>query len=99
MGEPPLLLAAQLYQRLLSIHPFQNGNGRTARLVLDWLLLRQGLPPAVFGNDNPGVAVFGTVPLDCQYTPTQVVTLVTAATERALAERQQATVAAAVALG
>jgi hypothetical protein len=42
----PLLLAAQMHQRLLTLHPFADANGRTARLVLEWLLRRAGLPPA-----------------------------------------------------
>ncbi|MDV2450141.1 XopAC/AvrAC family type III secretion system effector [Xanthomonas hortorum NBC5720] len=38
--------AAQLHQRLVSLHPFPNANGRTARLAMDWALQRHGLPPA-----------------------------------------------------
>jgi Fic/DOC family len=41
---PWLLIAAQMHQRLLSLHPFVDANGRTARLVQDWLLLLHGLP-------------------------------------------------------
>ncbi|WOH80243.1 Fic family protein [Bradyrhizobium sp. BEA-2-5] len=38
--------AAQVHQRLASLHPFEDGNGRTARLAMDWVLLRHGLPPS-----------------------------------------------------
>ncbi|MCF8825967.1 uridine 5'-monophosphate transferase XopAC [Xanthomonas campestris] len=38
--------AAQLHQRLVSLHPFDDANGRTARLAMDWALQRHGLPPA-----------------------------------------------------
>jgi prophage maintenance system killer protein len=50
-------LAAQAYQRLISIHPFWDANGRTCRMVMDWILQKQGLPPAVL--DDVNVAVFG----------------------------------------
>lgn len=47
----PIELAARAYQYLISIHPFTNGNGRTARLVMDYVLKRAGLPPCAIGND------------------------------------------------
>jgi Fic family protein len=31
--------------QLVAIHPFADGNGRTARLLMNLLLLRQGYPP------------------------------------------------------
>lgn len=39
--------AAEFDQRLISIHPFLDGNGRTARLLTDWVLARDGYPPIV----------------------------------------------------
>lgn len=38
----PVLLAAEMHERLVTIHPFIDGNGRTARLVMNLILLRQG---------------------------------------------------------
>jgi Fic family protein/DNA-binding XRE family transcriptional regulator len=38
----PILLAAELHQRLVSIHPFIDGNGRTSRLVMNLILLQNG---------------------------------------------------------
>lgn len=35
------------HRRLMEIRPFQDGNGRTARLLLNLLLLRGGYPPIV----------------------------------------------------
>jgi Fic family protein len=33
------------HYRLVAIHPFTDGNGRTARLLMNLLLLREGYPP------------------------------------------------------
>ncbi|MFH1192782.1 MAG: Fic family protein [Candidatus Jorgensenbacteria bacterium] len=38
--------AARLSHRLACIHPFQNGNGRSPRLLSDGILLRGGLSPS-----------------------------------------------------
>ncbi len=48
----PITLAAQVHHRLVAIHPFVDGNGRTARLVMNLLLMRQGYPPTVIMRDN-----------------------------------------------
>ena len=38
----------------LRIHPFDDGNGRTARLLTNYVLLRSGLPPMVIKSCRPG---------------------------------------------
>lgn len=43
----PVILAAQAHHKLVAIHPFIDGNGRTARLVMNLILFRSGYPPAV----------------------------------------------------
>ncbi|MCY4647069.1 MAG: Fic family protein [Gammaproteobacteria bacterium] len=42
----PLFLA-ESHWSFLRIHPFDDGNGRTARLLTNYVLLRSGLPPMV----------------------------------------------------
>jgi Fic family protein len=42
---PPVLLAAVVHNQFENIHPFQDGNGRVGRLLLNYVLLRHGLPP------------------------------------------------------
>ncbi|MFT8392193.1 MAG: Fic family protein [Sporolactobacillus sp.] len=43
----PIELAAVFHHRLTSIHPFINGNGRTARLAMNLLLMQHGYPPVI----------------------------------------------------
>lgn len=38
----PVLLAAEMHERLVTIHPFIDGNGRTSRLIMNLLLLQNG---------------------------------------------------------
>lgn len=47
----PVLLAADMHERLVSIHPFLDGNGRTARLVMNLILLRNGYTIATLKGD------------------------------------------------
>ncbi len=53
----PIEVAARAYQYLVSIHPFCDQNGRTTRLVMDYVLLKYKLPPASMEN-NICVAIF-----------------------------------------
>lgn len=38
----PIVLAGELHERLVTIHPFIDGNGRTSRLVMNLILLQNG---------------------------------------------------------
>ncbi|RUT71428.1 helix-turn-helix domain-containing protein [Flavobacterium cupreum] len=38
----PVILAAEMHERLVTIHPFIDGNGRTSRLVMNLILLQKG---------------------------------------------------------
>ena len=43
----PVELAAEAHYRLVTIHPFVDGNGRTARLLMNMILLMRGYPAAI----------------------------------------------------
>ncbi len=38
----PVVLAAEMHQRLVTIHPFIDGNGRTSRLLMNLILMQHG---------------------------------------------------------
>jgi Fic family protein len=48
----PVALAALAHHRLAAIHPFIDGNGRTARLVMNLILMHAGYPPTVIQHIN-----------------------------------------------
>ena len=48
---PPVQLASEMHQRLVYIHPFTDGNGRTSRLLMNLILLKHGYPIAILKGD------------------------------------------------
>ena len=48
----PLLLAAWLHHAFTQIHPFQDGNGRVARALLTWHLVRENYLPVIVSRDD-----------------------------------------------
>ncbi len=53
-GGHPVLKAAKAHYELVAIHPFVDGNGRTARLLMNLLLLRAGYVPALLPVEQRG---------------------------------------------
>ncbi|NQU79880.1 Fic family protein [Candidatus Woesearchaeota archaeon] len=43
----PLVLAAVMHHKMEKIHPFSDGNGRTGRMLMNYLMIMNGYPPMV----------------------------------------------------
>lgn len=54
-SEAPLIKAALVQYWLVSLHPFEDGNGRTAILVADWILGEAGYLPMSFATKLDGL--------------------------------------------
>jgi Fic family protein len=50
-GLHPVVWAARYHHRFVYIHPFADGNGRTARLLMNLILISTGYPPAIIKAD------------------------------------------------
>jgi Fic family protein len=44
--------SAELHERLVTIHPFIDGNGRTGLLLMNLILLQHGYPIAILKGDT-----------------------------------------------
>ena len=48
----PIELAALAHYKFVAIHPFVDGNGRTARLFMNLILMIYGYPPAIIRPED-----------------------------------------------
>lgn len=49
--EHPIIIATNFHIEFLSIHPFYDGNGRTARILTNLILISCGFPPIIIKNN------------------------------------------------
>lgn len=68
-------LSAWAHAEWVRMHPFANGNGRTARIWANAILMRYGLPPAVRLRPRPGGAygLAGAAAMEGDWRPTAAV--------------------------
>ena len=57
--DPVDLIVIRFHHRLVSIHPFPNGNGRHARLIADVLIEQLGAPRFSWGGSSSQVDTSG----------------------------------------
>lgn len=48
----PIIISADAHLKFVGIHPFVDGNGRTARLLMNLLLMQPGYPPAIIRTED-----------------------------------------------
>ncbi len=48
----PIILAALFHYRFIRIHPFDDGNGRVARILMNFILMQFGYPPAIIKTED-----------------------------------------------
>ncbi|PRZ21619.1 Fic family protein [Flavobacterium granuli] len=58
----PIILAATVKERLMTIHPFINGNGKVSRLIMNLILLQHGYQIAnIKANENERMLYYQTL--------------------------------------
>lgn len=48
----PVLVASKFHYKFIRIHPFDDGNGRTARILMNFILLQFGFPPVIIKTED-----------------------------------------------
>ncbi|TDE18351.1 Fic family protein [Dyadobacter psychrotolerans] len=48
----PILLAAEFHYKFIRIHPFDDGNGRTARILMNFILMQNNFPPVIIKTEE-----------------------------------------------
>ena len=48
----PIFLAAEFHYRFIKIHPFGDGNGRMARVLMNFILMKFGFPPVIVKTED-----------------------------------------------
>ena len=89
----PVILATEMHERLVSIHPFIDGNGRTGRLLMNLILLIHGYPRAnIKGDDSSRLKYYKALEsVQVQNKPEPLYHLVIDEVEKSLVEHLELT--------
>lgn len=60
----PVIFAATFHHRFVSIHPFDDGNGRMARILMNLILMQAGYLPAIFKIEDRNPYISALVQAD-----------------------------------
>ena len=82
----PVEHAAEAHYQLVTIHPFRDGNGRTARLLMNLCLLRAGFPISVISNDTRSAYIEAIMTAQDQDDKTPLIVLVAQACQNSFIE-------------
>lgn len=89
----PIIKAAALHYKFITIHPFDDGNGRTARLLMNYHLMREGYPPIIITSEDKANYYYalrqadsGDIDAFIKYIAEQLVTSLTLAIKAAKGE-------------
>lgn len=86
---PGLFAAAVAHTQLVTIHPFIDGNGRVARLLMNLLLMRHGFPIAIITKEDR-LRYYDALETSQSSDLTPFIVLLTECIEESLAEYEQA---------
>jgi Fic family protein len=48
----PIFIAAEFHYKFIRIHPFDDGNGRTARILMNFILMKFNFPPVIIKTED-----------------------------------------------
>jgi Fic family protein len=48
----PILIASEFHYKFIRIHPFDDGNGRTARILMNFILMQFNYPPVIIKTED-----------------------------------------------
>lgn len=80
----PIFFAAEFHFRYVYIHPFIDGNGRTARLLMNLILMSKGYPITVIKTENRDIYMKALEKASTRSDISEFISIVSEAVDRSL---------------